>query len=184
MYVDSANQTWMGASELASLPYSHSLEDKWNFDEENGRYKRTNLSRFMKGSFVNELNRDEGEISFRDAVERAIKGEKFIGIEVAVASNSHRVYGQIDELEITPDGIIVKEDKEKITVGALHQVRAYALALQEYVGSNVPIFCSLRDVKTNQVCLKERFTDSDKQAAIDAIEAGHSRLRRYLGQDS
>ena len=184
MFKEENGQTWVGAGELATFAsYGEpNLWLKWEFDQKTGNYRRTNLREFRESYFLNTASRVGKEVvTLEDAIRRAEKGECLRGTRVRVASDKYHVYGDMDEFEaVGPIKIVITEDKEKFTEGAVHQVKAYSLALRDSYNPGLPILCRVRNSITRKIHYEKVLTDEDEVATGAKIENLHSTLRDFF----
>ena len=115
----------------------------------------------------NIFNKDATPAKFEDAVE-ASKTEASMSREVTVVAPDYGIRGDIDEIWMTPDEIVIIDDKPGRTPyqSTMNQVRAYCLAFKDMTGDE-------RKIKTDNLFWIEIFTpEVEKQIkfTIDRVQ--------------
>jgi CRISPR-associated exonuclease Cas4 len=90
--------------------------------------------------------------------------------EIDVFGNS--MYGIIDELWITPDNVIVIDDKPHNTAypSQIRQVMGYSLAFDEEHEHNRNIVCQLRNRTSGRVFWQEDFSEEGRNDVLNVVE--------------
>lgn len=103
---------------------------------------------------------------------------KVISREFRVFDTRHGIYGLIDEVLLTPDGLVVIDDKPgaKIFLSNINQVYGYCLAFKELAGpaDSRQIVGALRERGTENVYWKGPFTRSVEESIVALIDHIHS----------
>ncbi len=97
--------------------------------------------------------------------------------EVPVRSQSHGIYGRIDEILFKPSAFVVVDDKPgtKAYNSDIHQVWGYCLALKETVGplDGRAIIAALRERGTEKFFWSDLFDERAQVEVIKVIERVH-----------
>ena len=122
----------------------------------------------------NIFNKDATPAKFEDAVE-ASKTEASMSREVTVVAPDYGIRGDIDEIWMTPDEIVIIDDKPGRTPyqSTINQVRAYCLAFKDMTGDERKIKGALRERGTDNLFWIEIFTpEVEKQIkfTIDRVQ--------------
>ena len=122
----------------------------------------------------NIFNKDATPAKFEDAVE-ASKTEASMSREVTVVAPDYGIRGDIDEIWMTPDEIVIIDDKPGRTPyqSTMNQVRAYCLAFKDMTGDERKIKAALRERGTDKLFWIEIFTpEVEKQIkfTIDRVQ--------------
>ena len=122
----------------------------------------------------NIFNKDATPAKFEDAVE-ASKTEASMSREVTVVAPDYGIRGDIDEIWMTPDEIVIIDDKPGRTPyqSTMNQVRAYCLAFKDMTGNERKIKGALRERGTDNLFWIEIFTpEVEKQIkfTIDRVQ--------------
>ena len=122
----------------------------------------------------NIFNKDATPAKFEDAVE-ASKTEASMSREVSVLAPDYGIRGDIDEIWMTPDEIVIIDDKPGRTPyqSTMNQVRAYCLAFKDMTGDERKIKAALRERGTDNLFWIEIFTpEVEKQIkfTIDRVQ--------------
>ena len=122
----------------------------------------------------NIYNKDATPAKFEDAVE-ASKTEASMSREVTVVAPDYGIRGDIDEIWMTPDEIVIIDDKPGRTPyqSTMNQVRAYCLAFKDMTGDERKIKAALRERGTDNLFWIEIFTpEVEKQIkfTIDRVQ--------------
>ena len=122
----------------------------------------------------NIFNKDATPAKFEDAVE-ASKTEASMSREVTVVAPDYGIRGDIDEIWVTPDEIVIIDDKPGRTPyqSTMNQVRAYCLAFKDMTGDERKIKAALRERGTDNLFWIEIFTpEVEKQIkfTIDRVQ--------------
>ena len=120
------------------------------------------------------FNKDATPAKFEDAVE-ASKTEASMSREVTVVAPDYGIRGDIDEIWMTPDEIVIIDDKPGRTPyqSTMNQVRAYCLAFKDMTGDERKIKAALRERGTDNLFWIEIFTpEVEKQIkfTIDRVQ--------------
>ena len=120
------------------------------------------------------FKQDATPAKFEDAVE-ASKTEASMSREVNVISPEYGIRGDIDEIWMKPDEIVIIDDKPGRTPyqSTMNQVRAYCLAFKDMTGDERKIKAALRERGTDNLFWIEIFTpEVEKQIkfTIDRIQ--------------
>lgn len=120
------------------------------------------------------FKQDATPAKFEDAVE-ASKTEASMSREVKVVSPKYGIRGDIDEIWMKPDEIVIIDDKPGRTPyeSTMNQVRAYCLAYKDMTGEERKIKAALRERGTENLFWIEIFTpDVEKQIkfTIDRVQ--------------
>lgn len=120
------------------------------------------------------FKQDATPAKFEDAVE-ASKTEASMSREVNVISPEYGIRGDIDEIWMKPDEIVIIDDKPGRTPyqSTMNQVRAYCLAFKDMTGDERKIKAALRERGTDNLFWIEIFTpEVEKQIkfTIDRVQ--------------
>ena len=120
------------------------------------------------------FKQDSTPSKFEDAVE-ASKTEASMSREVTVIAPNYGIRGDIDEIWMKPDEIVIIDDKPGRTPyqSTMNQVRAYCLAYKDMTGEERKIKGALRERGTDNLFWIEIFTpEVEKQIkfTIDRIQ--------------
>jgi CRISPR/Cas system-associated exonuclease Cas4 (RecB family) len=120
------------------------------------------------------FKQDATPAKFEDAVE-ASKTEASMSREVTVISPEYGIRGDIDEIWMKPDEIVIIDDKPGRTPyqSTMNQVRAYCLAYKDMTGEERKIKAALRERGTENLFWIEIFTpDVEKEIkfTIDRVQ--------------
>jgi hypothetical protein len=103
---------------------------------------------------------------------------KVISREFRVFDTRHGIYGLIDEVLLTPDAVVVIDDKPrgKIFASNINQVYGYCLAFKELAGpgDSRQIVGALRQGGTDNVYWRKPFTKPVEESIVAVIEHIHS----------
>ncbi len=105
------------------------------------------------------------ESSFEDAFELS-KEEEIVSREMFVIDAEDGIRGFIDEIRMTPDRIIIIDDKPGTTAfpSTINQVRAYCLAFKNMIGDdNRQIIAALRQRGTDNIFWHEEFNEKNEE---------------------
>lgn len=105
--------------------------------------------------------------SFEDAFELS-KEEEILSREMFVIDIENGIRGYIDEIRMTPNRIVIIDDKpgNRAYLSTINQVRAYCLAFKNMIGDdNRIIIAALRQRGTDNIFWHEEF-DEDKEKNI------------------
>ena len=103
--------------------------------------------------------------TFEDAFELS-KEEEILSREMFVIDTENGIRGFIDEVRMTPDKIIIIDDKpgNRAYPSTINQVRAYCLAFKNMMGNdNRKIIAALRQRGTDNIFWSEEFNESNEQ---------------------
>ncbi|MBO7695269.1 MAG: Dna2/Cas4 domain-containing protein, partial [Methanobrevibacter sp.] len=103
--------------------------------------------------------------TFEDAFELS-KEEEILSREMFVIDTENGIRGFIDEVRMTPDKIIIIDDKpgNRAYPSTINQVRAYCLAFKNMMGNdNRTIIAALRQRGTDNIFWSEEFNESNEQ---------------------
>ena len=122
----------------------------------------------------NIFNKDATPAKFEDAVE-ASKTEASMSREGTVVAPDYGIRGDIDEIWMKPDEIVIIDDKPGRTPyqSTMNQVRAYCLAFKDMTGDETTIKAALRERGTDNLFWIEIFTpEVEKQInfTIDRVQ--------------
>ena len=120
------------------------------------------------------FKQDSTPSTFEDAVE-ASKTEASMSREVTVIAPNYGIRGDIDEIWMKPDEIVIIDDKPGRTPyqSTMNQVRAYCLAYKDMTGEERKIKGALRERGTENLFWIEIFTpEVEKQIkfTIDRVQ--------------
>ena len=113
--------------------------------------------------------------TFEDAFELS-KEEEIVSREMFVIDVKNGIRGYIDEIRMTPDSIIIIDDKpgNRAYQSTINQVRAYCLAFKNMVDDdNRKIIAALRQRGTDNVFWHEEFTESSEKNIVYTINFLH-----------
>ena len=106
------------------------------------------------------------------------KTAKVISREFRIFDVRHGIYGLIDEVLLTPDGLVVIDDKPgtKIFLSNINQVYGYCLAFKEQASTadGRQIVGALRQRGTENIYWKAPFTKSAEESIVALVEHIHS----------
>ena len=103
-------------------------------------------------------------LSFEDAFELS-KEEEILSREMFVIDTKNGIRGYIDEIRMTPDAIIIIDDKPGTVAypSTINQVLAYCLAFKNMMGDdNRRIIAALRQRGTDNVFWHEEFNEKNE----------------------
>lgn len=134
----------------------------------------------LKGTSVhNQLEEKFSETAtpatFNEVVEMS-KSEATITRECFVMSKEYGIRGFIDEIWMTPDEIIIIDDKPgtKAFPSTINQVRAYCLAFKDMSGDARTIKGGLRQRGTDNIFWSEEFDENVEREIKFTINRMHS----------
>ena len=106
-----------------------------------------------------EFKKGSEESTFDDALE-ASKTEAIISRECFVIAPGYGIRGFIDEIWMTPDEIVIIDDKPgtRPYQSTMNQVRAYCLAFKDMTGDERNIIGALRERGTDNIFWSESFS--------------------------
>lgn len=107
-------------------------------------------------------------------------GVTFVTRELKTESKKYGIYGQIDEVQIHPDKILIIDDKpsEIAYTGLKKQVLAYTLSFVDQFKPERDVFCVLRNRDNGVVFWKERFNEDLIEDVLKDIIEVHELIRR------
>ena len=136
----------------------------------------------LKGTIIhNELEEKFSETAtpatFEEVVEMS-KTERTISRECFVMSAGDGIRGFIDEIWMTPNEIVIIDDKPgtKAFPSTINQVRAYCLAFKNMAGDERPIKGALRKRGTDNIFWIEEFDENVEKEIRFTIKRMHSLL--------
>ena len=117
------------------------------------------------------FKQDSTPAKFEDAVE-ASKTEASMSREVSVIAPNYGIRGDIDEIWMKPDEIVIIDDKPGRTPyqSTMNQVRAYCLAYKDMTGEERKIKGALRERGTDNLFWIEIFTPEVEKQIKFTIE--------------
>jgi CRISPR-associated protein Cas4 len=120
------------------------------------------------------------EIDVASALKLSIEtGVSFIAREFKTESKRYGIYGEIDEVQIHPDKVLIIDDKpgEKVYSGLKKQVRAYAVSFLDQYKPERDVFCVLRNRDNGFVFWEEKFDESCLRDVLKDIIEIHELIR-------
>ena len=120
------------------------------------------------------FKRDSTPATFEEAVE-ASKTEAIMSREVFVIAPRYGIRGYIDEIWMTPEEIVIIDDKPGRTPyqSTMNQVRAYCLAYKDMTGDERKIKGALRERGTSNMFWIEIFEEEIEKQIKFTIERMH-----------
>lgn len=111
------------------------------------------------------------EMSVEDILSKS-KKEEVWSREFFVVSKSYGIRGFIDEIWLTPDSIVIIDDKpgNKAYYSMQNQVFAYCLAFKDYLGDNRKIEAGLRTRGTDNIFWREEFTPEIEEKIKNTVQ--------------
>ena len=113
--------------------------------------------------------------TFEDAFELS-KEEEIVSREMFVIDTENGIRGYIDEIRMTPDKIIIIDDKpgNRAYQSTINQVRAYCLAFKNMIGEdNRKIVAALRQRGTDNIFWYEEFNENNENNILYTINFLH-----------
>ena len=133
-----------------------------------------------KGSEIHErlerdFRKDASPATFDEVVEMS-KSKATLTRECFVLSKKYGIRGFIDEIWMTPDEIVIIDDKPGTIAypSTINQVRAYCLAFKEMSDDKRKIKCGLRQRGTDNIFWIEEFDADAEKEIIFIINRMHS----------
>lgn len=116
-----------------------------------------------------EFKKDAISASLDDIIEIS-QEQEVLSREFFVISTKYGIRGYIDEIWLTPESIVIIDDKpgSKAYYSMMHQVFAYCLAFKDSIGSDRKIVGALRTRGTDNIFWKEEF-DQEKEDKIKKL---------------
>ncbi|WP_298519851.1 CRISPR-associated protein Cas4 [uncultured Methanobrevibacter sp.] len=123
------------------------------------------------------FKQDATPSTFEEAVEVS-KSEASMSRECFVISPKYGIRGYIDEIWMTPEEIVIIDDKPGRTpyFSTMNQVRAYCLAFKDMTNDERPIKAALRERGTNNLFWIEIFTEDVEKQIEFTINRMHGLL--------
>ena len=113
----------------------------------------------------------DAEVMSLDEIISTSKETEVLSREFFVMSSKYGIRGFIDEIWLTPDGIMIIDDKpgNKAYYSMKTQIYAYALAYRDYIGDNRKITVGIRTRGTDNIFWQEEFTKENEDKIISLI---------------
>ena len=123
------------------------------------------------------FKKDATPSTFEEAVEVS-KSEASMSRECFVISPKYGIRGYIDEIWMTPEEIVIIDDKPGRTpyFSTMNQVRAYCLAFKDMTNDERPIKAALRERGTSNLFWIEIFTEDVEKQIKFTIDRMHGLL--------
>ena len=123
------------------------------------------------------FKQDATPSTFEEAVEVS-KSEASMSRECFVISPKYGIRGYIDEIWMTPEEIVIIDDKPGRTpyFSTMNQVRAYCLAIKDMTNDERPIKAALRERGTSNLFWIEIFTEDVEKQIKFTIDRMHGLL--------
>ena len=123
------------------------------------------------------FKQDATPSTFEEAVEVS-KSEASMSRECFVISPKYGIRGYIDEIWMTPEEIVIIDDKPGRTpyFSTMNQVRAYCLAFKDMTNDERPIKAALRERGTSNLFWIEIFTEDVEKQIKFTINRMHGLL--------
>lgn len=123
------------------------------------------------------FKQDATPSTFEEAVEVS-KSEASMSRECFVISPKYGIRGYIDEIWMTPEEIVIIDDKPGRTpyFSTMNQVRAYCLAFKDMTNDERPIKAALRERGTSNLFWIEIFTEDVEKQIKFTIDRMHGLL--------
>ncbi len=123
------------------------------------------------------FKKDATPATFEEAVEVS-KSEASMSRECFVISPKYGIRGYIDEIWMTPEEIVIIDDKPGRTpyFSTMNQVRAYCLAFKDMTNDDRPIKAALRERGTSNLFWIEIFTEDVENQIKFTIDRMHGLL--------
>ena len=123
------------------------------------------------------FKKDATPSTFEEAVEVS-KSEASMSRECFVISPKYGIRGYIDEIWMTPEEIVIIDDKPGRTpyFSTMNQVRAYCLAFKDMTNDERPIKAALRERGTSNLFWIEIFTEDVEKQIKFTINRMHGLL--------
>ena len=123
------------------------------------------------------FKKDATPSTFEEAVEVS-KSEASMSRECFVISHKYGIRGYIDEIWMTPEEIVIIDDKPGRTpyFSTMNQVRAYCLAFKDMTNDERPIKAALRERGTSNLFWIEIFTEDVEKQIKFTIDGMHGLL--------
>lgn len=123
------------------------------------------------------FKQDATTATFEEAVEVS-KSEASMSRECFVISPKYGIRGYIDEIWMTPEEIVIIDDKPGRTpyFSTMNQVRAYCLAFKDMTNDERPIKAALRERGTSNLFWIEIFTEDVEKQIKFTIDRMHGLL--------
>ncbi len=142
--------------------------------------KTQSTGAMLEGTEVHErlerdFRKDSTPASFDEVVEMS-KSEATLTRECFIMSQKYGIRGFIDEIWMTPDEIVIIDDKPgtKAYPSTINQVRAYSLAFKDMTMDKRKIKCCLRERGTDNIFWIEEFDENTEKEIIFTIKRMHS----------
>ncbi|WP_407381155.1 PD-(D/E)XK nuclease family protein [Methanobrevibacter sp.] len=142
--------------------------------------KTSPTSAIQKGTHVhNKLEEkfmeDATPATFDEVVEMS-KSQATVSRECFVISPEHGIRGFIDEIWMTPDEIVIIDDKPgtRAFPSTINQMRAYCLAFKSMTNEKRPIKGGLRQRGSDTIFWSEEFDDNAEKQILFTINRMHA----------
>jgi CRISPR-associated exonuclease Cas4 len=107
-----------------------------------------------------------------DEIISTSKTQEVLSREFFVMSESYGIRGYIDEIWLTPDSIVIIDDKpgSRAYYSMIHQVYAYCLAYKDSIGDDRKIEGALRTRGTDNIFWRHEFDEKAENEIIDLVK--------------
>jgi len=164
MFIDQNNNPWFSISEFNIQSYCElQLKYIWSGIKFTTPQMVSGTARHkeLENKFIEET-KDLEEVTIPEALELAKKGISSVARELRIKSFNFRLNGIIDHIEISPEGIIILDDKPGDTAypGSKTQLFMYALAFKDCYRPDLDIRVKIRNRDTLETIWEEPFTEN------------------------
>jgi len=125
----------------------------------------------IEQTFVEET-KDLEEVSIEEALELAKQGITTAARELHISSNTFRLNGIIDQIEIGPNGIIILDDKpsDQPHFGSKVQLFMYAIAFKDRYRPELDISVKIRHSKSQKIVWEDAFTETIHEEMMERLQ--------------
>ncbi|MBU4124531.1 MAG: PD-(D/E)XK nuclease family protein, partial [Nanoarchaeota archaeon] len=112
------------------------------------------------------------EVTIEEALELAKQGITTVARELHISSNTFRLNGIIDQIEIGPNGIIILDDKpsDQPYFGSKVQLFMYAIAFKDHYKPDLDIHVKIRQSKTQKIVWEDTFNEKIHEEMMERLQ--------------
>ncbi|MDD5417017.1 MAG: PD-(D/E)XK nuclease family protein [Candidatus Aenigmarchaeota archaeon] len=131
----------------------------------------TKAHKQIENKFV-EDTKDLEEVSIEQALELAKQGISTVARELPITSPTFRLNGIIDQIEITPNGIIILDDKpsEYAHYGSQVQLYLYAIAFKDRYRPDLDIQVRIRHRDSGDTVWEDMLTEEIHNEIMERLQ--------------
>ena len=179
MFIDKFGNSWIAISEFHQQAFCEfQLKHKWEgIVKETEKMKiGSNIHEERLRKFLEETE-EAKKVRVEDAIKRAIeKGERFSARELLIRSSTFRIYGNIDLIEIGPNGILITDEKpsDYPFISDKVQLLAYAIAFKDRYRPPLDIFIIMKHRDKGDIVWEEILTQDLVDFMLERIDRLHN----------